>query len=257
VSAPAARWLTALAVLAVAVIAAVTSFAHIESLALANGYTLATARLLPFSVDGLIVASSLALATGTRTALARFGLVLGIVATVAANVVFGVRFGVTGAVVNSWPAVAFIVSSEILVGMLRARPAAPVTGTEDVPGSVPQGIHGGVPHGVLSTMPEVRQGGVTGNLVQAVADTPVAPGTTRTVAARTTPTETTGPTSTRTKPKRKPAPEKLFAAEISAGKVPSIRAIKERAHVGTASAQVIREQLLVLIGDRADVPQAA
>ena len=42
----AARLLTGLAVLAVAVIAAAVSFTHIESLALAHGYTPGTARLL-------------------------------------------------------------------------------------------------------------------------------------------------------------------------------------------------------------------
>lgn len=36
------RWPAGVAVLAVSVIAAIVSYAHIESLALANGYTLAT-----------------------------------------------------------------------------------------------------------------------------------------------------------------------------------------------------------------------
>lgn len=44
--------LTGLAVLAVAVIAAVVSFSHIEAVALAPGYTVETPRLLPLSVDG-------------------------------------------------------------------------------------------------------------------------------------------------------------------------------------------------------------
>jgi hypothetical protein len=48
--------------------------------------------------------------------------VLGIVATVTANAVYGASHGPVGVVVNMWPAVAFLVSSEILIGMLRARP---------------------------------------------------------------------------------------------------------------------------------------
>jgi Protein of unknown function (DUF2637) len=249
VSARFARWATALAVLAVAVIAAVVSFAHIESLALANGYSIATARLLPFSVDGLIVASSLSLATGGRAALSRTGLVLGVAATVAANVAFGVRFGVTGAVVNSWPAVSFIIASEILVGMLRTRAAAASeTVTQAVAGDVPQGVHEGVPHDVPGPVAEVRQDGVPENAAPAVADTPVTGDTVRTVAARPAPA---------IRARRRPAPERVFAADIEAGKVPSLRAIKARARVGTDNARMIREQLLVLAGDRTDVPRAA
>lgn len=48
----AARILTGLAVLAVAVVAGIVSFSHIETLALAHGYVLGTARLLPVSVAG-------------------------------------------------------------------------------------------------------------------------------------------------------------------------------------------------------------
>ena len=62
---------------------------------------------------------------------------------------------------------------------------------------------------------------------------------------------------TRTAPKRKPSPEKLFAADIEAGNVPSIRAIKDRAHVGTDNARMIREQLLALVSDEADEARAA
>jgi hypothetical protein len=120
-----ARVLTGLAVLAVAVVAGLVSFTHIETLALAHGYALGTARLLPVSVDGLIVAASLACLTeararGEASRLSRAGLVLGILATLAANVAAGAHFGIVGAIVNAWPAVAFIFASEILLRMLRA-----------------------------------------------------------------------------------------------------------------------------------------
>jgi hypothetical protein len=69
----AARELTGLAVLAVAVVAGIVSFSHIEGLALAHGYTLGTARLLPVSVDGLIVAASLACLTEARARSRRAG----------------------------------------------------------------------------------------------------------------------------------------------------------------------------------------
>lgn len=43
----------------------------------------------------------------------------------AANVVFGVQFGAVGALVNAWPAISFVVSSEILVGMMRGTRTYP------------------------------------------------------------------------------------------------------------------------------------
>jgi hypothetical protein len=238
----------------VAVIAAIVSYAHIESLALANGYSIGTARLLPFSVDGLIVASSLSLATGGRTALARTGLVLGVAATVAANVVFGVRFGVTGAVVNSRPAVSFIVSSEILVEMLRARPAAvpeavaanvsedvTVTMTE----AVSQGVHEGVPNRVPSAVTGARPDGATGT----AADTPVAGNAVQTVAVR--------PAVRKPRPKasqsRKPKSETVFAAELAAGNVPSLRAVMSKCHVGAPAAR----EILARFQELASVPEAA
>ncbi|HUN30393.1 MAG TPA: DUF2637 domain-containing protein [Trebonia sp.] len=240
-SARLARWATALAVLAVAVIAAIVSYAHIESLALANGYSIDTARLLPFSVDGLILASSLSLATGGRVALARAGLVLGVAATVAANIMFGVRFGITGAVVNSWPAVAFIVSSEILVGMLRARPA-PVT--EGVPESVPLTVTVDTAQAVTGETP-VDVSETVADTVPASTVSPRRGGRARTVAAR--------PAPTRIDARRKPDPVRVFAADLAAGKVPSLRAIKEKCHVGTPTAQEIRARLVAMTG----VPEAA
>ncbi|HEY6789910.1 MAG TPA: DUF2637 domain-containing protein [Trebonia sp.] len=149
-------WVTGLAVLAVATIAGIVSYSHVESLGLGHGYSLSTARLLPLSVDGLILAASMALATGTRTALARFGLVMGIVATVTANAVYGASHGPVGVVVNMWPAVAFLVSSEILIGMLRARPGqAPeaVADTVTVPHEDPEDTPADVPEIAVNAVP--------------------------------------------------------------------------------------------------------
>ena len=55
------RVLTALAVLVVAAIAAVVSYSHIYGLGHLHGQDGTAARLLPVSVDGLILASSLVL----------------------------------------------------------------------------------------------------------------------------------------------------------------------------------------------------
>ncbi len=46
------------------------------------------------------------------------------------------------------------------------------------------------------------------------------------------------------------SPERVFAAEIERGELPSLRQVKERMHAGTDRARVIRDQL-------AEVVQAA
>jgi hypothetical protein len=114
------------AVATVATCAAVVSFGHIETLALSHGQPLTAARLLPVSVDGLLTAASLVLLDAARSGrkvptLARYMLALGVLATVAANVAYGWRFGLVGMAVSAWPAVAFIGSVEIVMGMIRQR----------------------------------------------------------------------------------------------------------------------------------------
>jgi hypothetical protein len=242
----AARVLAGLAVLAVAVVAGIVSFSHIEALALAHGYSIGTARLLPVSVDGLIVASSLALLTEARAehpkpGLARAGLILGIVATLAANVAAGVQFGAVGVLVNVWPAVSFVVASELLLRMTRADRGAPSVMGEagtvaEVPtalATMPETVAASVPVDVPVTSvsvpehdPVVVLGPVPGDM------TPVA--SLRPVPART---------PRRTSPGKPKAPARVFRAEVERGELPSLRAIKSRMHVGTDRARVIRDQL--------------
>ena len=57
--------LAAIPVAAVAVIAGVVSFSHIEALGLRTGQAITDARLLPLAVDGLIVAGSAILLAGS------------------------------------------------------------------------------------------------------------------------------------------------------------------------------------------------
>ena len=92
------RFATAAVVCAVAAFAAVVSYSHIYVLGRAHGQNGAAARLLPLSVDGLILAASLVLlheARNDRDAprLARFMLWLGIGATIGANIAFGAGYG--------------------------------------------------------------------------------------------------------------------------------------------------------------------
>jgi hypothetical protein len=179
------RWATAAVVLTVAAFAAVVSYSHIYDLGRAHGQAGTAARLLPLSVDGLILAAGLVLLHAARCglgapALARLMLWLGISATIGANVAYGVRFGALGALISAWPAVAFIGSAEMAIGMIRR------TRTAAVP-EPPADLNG---HG------------------HAAAE--------------------------------------LFAADIEAGRVPGIRAIRSGLQVGQDKAQQVQAYLRTL-----------
>lgn len=118
------RRIGALALLAVAGIAAWISYWHAVEVALAHGEAATSAHLLPGTVDGLVVASSVVLWHSARRGrrgpvLAYFALALGIGATLAANVMHGIAHGVVGAVVGAWPAVALVFAYELLMYMIR------------------------------------------------------------------------------------------------------------------------------------------
>ena len=95
------RFATAAVVCAVAGFAAVVSYSHIYGLGRAHGQDGTAARLLPLSVDGLILAVSLVLLHEARNdrdgpRLARLMLWLGIGATIGANIASG-GYGLLGA----------------------------------------------------------------------------------------------------------------------------------------------------------------
>jgi Protein of unknown function (DUF2637) len=119
------RITTALAVVAVAGVAAIISYRHAYELVRSHGETGTTARLVPFTVDGLIWAASMVILDASRRkqpapALAKWSLAVGIVATVGANVAHGASHGVIGALVSAWPALALVGSFELLMTLTRA-----------------------------------------------------------------------------------------------------------------------------------------
>ena len=88
------RITTALAVATVAAVAAVISYRHAYELVSAHGETGVTAWLLPFTVDGLILAASMLILDANRRhqpvpPLARWCLGAGILATIGANLAHG------------------------------------------------------------------------------------------------------------------------------------------------------------------------
>jgi hypothetical protein len=119
------RITTALAVVAVAAVAAVISYRHAYELVHAHGETGPTARLVPFTVDGLIWAASMVILDASRRKqpappLAKWSLAVGIVATVGANVAHGASHGPIGAIVSAWPALALVGSFELLMTLTRS-----------------------------------------------------------------------------------------------------------------------------------------
>jgi hypothetical protein len=124
---------TALAVLAVAGVAAIISYQHAYQLVRSHGETGMTARLLPFTVDGLIWAASMVVLDASRRnqrvpRLALWSLSAGIVATVGANLAHGLGHGPIGALVSAWPALALVGSFELLMLLIRtANHAAKLT----------------------------------------------------------------------------------------------------------------------------------
>ena len=118
------RITTALAVVAVAVVAAIISYQHAHELVRSHGESGMTARLLPFTVDGLIWAASMVVLDASRRKqpvprLAAWSLGAGIVATVGANLAHGIGHGPVGALVSAWPALALVGSFELLMTLIR------------------------------------------------------------------------------------------------------------------------------------------
>jgi hypothetical protein len=118
------RLTTALAVVAVASVAAIISYQHAYELVRTHGESGLTARLLPFTVDGLIWAASMVVLDASRRnqrvpRLALWSLGTGIVATVGANLAHGLGHGPVGALVSAWPALALVGSFELLMLLVR------------------------------------------------------------------------------------------------------------------------------------------
>jgi hypothetical protein len=134
------RWLRAgmwLLAVGVATVAAIVSFSHIYDLGRQLGGTGVAIRLMPFSVDMLIVAGELMLLHEADERGRRFtlGWVLvwsGILATLAANMAYGAQHGIVGAVYWGWPAYSFILAAAGMVAIVK-RSAAPAPALDAAP----------------------------------------------------------------------------------------------------------------------------
>ncbi|MET9067266.1 DUF2637 domain-containing protein [Streptosporangium sandarakinum] len=230
------RIATTVVVVLLAAVAAVVSYRHAFEVVVANGESGLTAYLVPLTIDGAIFASSMVLLDAARRrlpvpALARWTLALGILATLAANVAHGWAHGPVGAIVAAWPAVALVLSYELLMGMIR-RGAVPAS----------EGV-------TADTLDRVEAGGT---VAEQVPVEPVGPGTAEPVspigeppAIPAAPAPSPAPMPVLT-----PAPDELFPVaadrygdQLAEGKVPSITRIKTELRVGQPRAARIRSYL--------------
>jgi hypothetical protein len=124
----------------VAAIAAIVSYSHIYDLGRAHGGSGVPARLLPLSVDMLILVGELMLLHEADSKGRRFvlGWVLvwsGILATLAANVAYGAQYGVVGALIWGWPAYSFILAAGGMVAVVKRGASRDDSGHEDTAGT--------------------------------------------------------------------------------------------------------------------------
>ena len=238
----AVRHSTTTAVLLVAVIAAVVSFIHIAHLAVTHGQTELAAYLLPVSIDGTVAASSLVMLRAARLgldtpALARIMLGLSVVATLAANIAYGARFGVTGALLSGWPAVAFVGSAELSIGMVRRTRRA-------VPDAVP------TPTGETGTAAETVPADVP---IPRLPDAPAAARRTRKRAPKSVPAAV--PDAPKSVAER--AQDRYAEHIISGAPVPSLRTLMAELHLGQDKARQARAHLVKLAPMNGHAPAAS
>jgi hypothetical protein len=113
-------WARRVATMAVAGVAAYASYQHQRDFALAGGAHLTTARLWPFSVDGLLVLSTAGLLRDARRTSKRARTFLwaafaaGIIVSLAANIATAPSMSWAPILVAGWPPVALLLAVELL-----------------------------------------------------------------------------------------------------------------------------------------------
>lgn len=247
------RWSTTIVVVLLSVVAAVVSYRHAYEVVTTYGESGLTALMVPLTIDGLIFASSMVLLDAARRGmpvpkLARFTLGLGILATLGANVATGLAHGPVGAVVAAWPAVALVLSYEMLMGIVRRATATVGNPTLATDASASVGVVTVVTsEDHLSAVAdiEVRQAGVPPQIS-------VSSGVKGDIA-----TQDHGPDLPTVEVQPEYVPESddpayplalsVFLSDITEGDVPSVRAIKSELSVGTDKARRLQSYLSNLV----------
>jgi hypothetical protein len=116
-------------VVLLAAIAGVVSYGHMHVLALEHGQGSWASAMIPLSVDGMIVASSMSLLLdsrlGHRGGILRWVLLMiGALGSLAANIAVA-EPSLAGRVIAAWPSFALTASYELLMRQARQSAAAP------------------------------------------------------------------------------------------------------------------------------------
>ena len=128
------RFLAGLSLAALAAITGIVSYLHALTVVYITGSAGLVAYLIPFVADLMIVTASLAILDAIRhhapkPPLAVVSLVAGIGSTLAMNIVAGLHISAGGALVAALPPVAFVLSLETLMGIVRLARASHLTAT--------------------------------------------------------------------------------------------------------------------------------
>jgi hypothetical protein len=114
----------------VAVIAAIASYSHMRTVAHQYGQSDLISALMPLSVDGLVLAASVAIGDGRRrTWSAWLAFWIGVGASVAANVL-AAQPSLIARLISAWPAIALLLVVEVLA---RSGQGDPVAGVDVSP----------------------------------------------------------------------------------------------------------------------------
>jgi hypothetical protein len=143
--------------LAVAGFAGIQSYSHIEQLAIRAAEPMIDARMLPLSLDGIIVAGVVIILAGSW--LGWLCVAPGVAGTLFANLAWGLPHGHLAATVATWPAVAFSVVSFVLERWLksllgRGGQSGRAEASEGADAEALGRIFGQCPHSVAVTVDE-------------------------------------------------------------------------------------------------------
>jgi hypothetical protein len=157
------RWTTTGCVASLALIAGTVSYLHMHALVARHGQPGWVAALMPFSVDGMIVAASTTLLADSRTG-RRGGvlpwalLVVGSVASLGANVAVA-ELTLIGRVIAAWPSFALTASYELLTRQVRRNSPTSGKASAATPGTCGYAHQTGTRiHGRAAAGPPARTG---------------------------------------------------------------------------------------------------
>jgi hypothetical protein len=109
-------WLLSLTLIAEVALNFVGSYGHIYVEGMHYGERGTDGRILPITIDGMLLALAIANVFAARfnrrSPWLRFGLILGVGGTVAANGAYGAAWGITGGLLSLWAPVALFVTTE-------------------------------------------------------------------------------------------------------------------------------------------------